>query len=323
MHTTGRELQYAREQRGLSAETIAQRTRFKLYRIVALEQGDFDNLPHGIYLDAIVRAYAHEVGIDPEPMVERVRAERGKRPGDLPIPFEEPVDFAPASPLMPSQPQTAEPSRTVIALSGLALFALLGWGAYLYEATDAAKRNIPGKIYAALTARVDRQAAPMRFAPDPVPTSTVPASTVTAQNAVRVTNAPRPAPPRQETTVALEDVTGSWRLATQVESSSYARYEGMLLGYELDLQQEGDRVSGVGRKIIENGRGIYSRGQTPIAISGAVEGDQLMLSFVEGGAQRSSRGAFVLQRQEDGTLRGRFTSNAAKSAGSAEARRVS
>ena len=98
--------------------------------------------------------------------------------------------------------------------------------------------------------------------------------------------------------------------------------KGLLLGYELRLDQDGNRITGVGRKITENGSGIYSRGQTPIAISGIVDGDRLMLTFVEGGAKRTSRGAFVLQQAQDGTLRGRFTSNAAGSSGTAEARRL-
>ncbi len=272
MPQTGSELRFAREQAGLSAEMIAQRTKFKLYRIVALEEGDFYNLPHGPHLDAIVRAYANEVGIDPEPMVERVRAERGTRPGDGPIQRYEPVDFERRN-VAVQVAETVEPSRGTIVFSALALLALLGWGSYLYEASGAAKRDIPGKMYAALT----------------------------GQSHTQVT--------------ASQDVTGSWRLATQVESSKYSHYEGLLLGYELRLDQNGERVTGVGRKIAENG-------QTPIAISGVVDGDRLMLTFIEGGAQRTSRGAVVLQRQQDGTMRGRFTTNAAGSSGSAEARRV-
>lgn len=323
MPKTGRELRCAREGAGLSAEVLAQRTKFKLYRIVALEYGDFDSLPQGVYLDAIVRAYAHEVGIDPEPMVERVRMERGKRPGDSPIPFQDHVDFerpraaevfpvvAHNVPVAAHIKEAAEPSRRTVAVFGLALLALLGWGSYIYEASGAAKRDIPGTIYAALTGRGDSQAAP-------------PDATALAPNTMHVSKATQPdEPERVHTTTATNDVTGSWRLATQVESSSYARYEGLLLGYELELEQDGDRVTGVGRKVIENGRGIYSRGQTSIAISGIVDGDRLMLTFIEGGAQRSSRGAFVLQQEQDGTLRGRFTTNAAGSSGSAEARRVS
>lgn len=319
MSNTGRELRDAREQAGLSAEMVAQRTKFKLYRIVALDNGDFANLPEGTYLDAIVRAYALEVGIDPEQMVERVRAERGKRPGDAPTAGHEPVDFERRD--APQIAETGEPSRATVALSALLLLALLGWGSYLYEASGAAKRDIPGKMYAALTGRAQAQVSPLSANPRPVPPEAIvlPPQIVPGNGVVAATNEPER---KRATAASHEDVTGSWRLATQVESSKYARYEDLLLGYELELEQDGDRVSGVGRKIVENGTGIYSRGQTPIAISGIADGDRLMLTFIEEGAQRSSRGAFVLRREQDGTLRGRLTTNAAGSAGSAEARRV-
>ena len=85
--TVGTELKHARENAGLSPEQISERTKIQLYKIDSLENGTFELLPQGIYLDGIVRAYAQQVGIDPEPMVERVRLERGKLPGDSEIPF--------------------------------------------------------------------------------------------------------------------------------------------------------------------------------------------------------------------------------------------
>ncbi len=332
MQKTGSELRFSREWAGLTAEMVAQRTKFKLYRILALEEGDFDSLPHGPHLDAIVRAYATEVGIDPEPMVARVRAERGTRPGDELMTAHEPVDFERRSvaddvpvgvetaPIPADPVKTVEPTRRTIVFSALALLALLGWGSYLYEASGAAKRDIPGKMYAVLTGQAQTENAPVSENSDPIEpqAAPLPPQVVPGPGIVSATMEPE----RERATVASHDVTGTWRLATQVESSQYSRYKGLLLGYEVRLDQSGDRVTGVGRKIAENGDGIYSRGQTPIAISGVVDGDRLMLTFVEGGARRTSRGAFVLQPEQDGTLRGRFTSNAAGSSGSAEARRV-
>ena len=95
--TVGTEFRQAREQAGLSAEQIGNRIKVQLYKIEALENNDFDSLPQGIYLDGIVRAYAREVGIDPEPMVERVRRQRGKLPGDWEVPFAAPIDLRDAS----------------------------------------------------------------------------------------------------------------------------------------------------------------------------------------------------------------------------------
>ncbi len=118
-------------------------------------------------------------------------------------------------------------------------------------------------------------------------------------------------------------MAGSWTLKTQVESSSYSRYEGLQLGYEIRLDQKGDRVTGSGKKITENGNDIDPSGQTPLSLSGTIAGDRLTLNFVERGARRATRGKFVLILDEAGRLRGRFSSTAAQSSGLVEADRAS
>ena len=95
--TVGTVLKQAREQAGLSAEQISERTKIQLYKIEALEEDDFSRLPEGIYLDGIIRAYSREVGINSEAMVARARIERGKRPGDWEVPFSAPIDLRGAS----------------------------------------------------------------------------------------------------------------------------------------------------------------------------------------------------------------------------------
>jgi hypothetical protein len=94
------------------------------------------------------------------------------------------------------------------------------------------------------------------------------------------------------------------------------------LGYDLTLEQDGDRVSGVGRKISENGAGIGRRAQTPLTVSGTIEGDRLKLDFVERGTRRATQGTFELLLDESGVLRGSFSSTAARSSGAVEAHRV-
>jgi hypothetical protein len=250
-----------------------------------------------------------------------------------------------------------------MAFALLALLAVLGWGAYFYQAARGAQRDTAGKNYMELPAQAAPGAAPIAFTetavadaqepaepepeleldPEPEPAAPVsetntPRRRASIENSARRSAAPRstarppiataqpsadPAPLTEaDSGTATEvELTGSWRLATQVQSSSVPRYAGLLLGYELQLEQDGDRVTGVGRKVIENGSGIDSRGQTPIAVNGVVEGDRLTLNFVEGGTQRPSQGTFTLTRN-GGLLRGRFTSDAARSAGTVEARRV-
>jgi cytoskeletal protein RodZ len=134
----------------------------------------------------------------------------------------------------------------------------------------------------------------------------------------------RPASPANATNARGAErvaIAGFWTLDTRVEASSVRDFEGLQLGYRLELQQDGSRVSGRGIKTIENGKTIGSRGQTPITVVGRIEKNRLMLSFIESGSQRESAGKMILELHEDGVLRGRFSSDAARSTGTVEARR--
>jgi cytoskeletal protein RodZ len=409
--TAGSELRQARERAGLSAEDISERTKIQLHRVEALERGDFSELPQGIYLDGIVRAYAHEVGIDPDPMVERVRVERGQLPGDWEVPFDAPIELYPKSSpdvrvLEPvagddnlddfdaeedlARAQTAAAAAAEraearqsrrkygLAIPLLAMIAAAGWGAYLGErhsvhrdetteaseerdANTAATPPLPdresqpeagqspaanetpselsqdtsGPSYTsspqarATSGTVDRPTAPPAWTRPETPgrnrrTANQP-QPAAPQGEPAATQAQPPAPvpaERSEAPSSVPDVTGSWRLATQIESTSYAAYSGLRLGYEMRLEQEGARVTGTGRKVSENGNGIGRRAQTPVTVSGTIEGDRLTLNFVEQGTRRATQGKFVLLVDDERTLRGRFSSDAARSSGRVEAHRV-
>lgn len=101
-----------------------------------------------------------------------------------------------------------------------------------------------------------------------------------------------------------------------------AAFENMNLGFRLQLQQEGDRITGRGLKWMENGKLIPERSRTPIVIEGLRRGNRLELRFTEHGTARTSTGTFVMDVGDDGTLRGQFASTSANSSGSTMARRV-
>ncbi len=73
--TVGVRLREARERRGVSLQQIAAKTRISLMSLEALERSDLARLPGGIFTRAFIRAYAHEVGLDPERMIEEFVAE--------------------------------------------------------------------------------------------------------------------------------------------------------------------------------------------------------------------------------------------------------
>jgi len=69
----GAELAQARAQRGMSLEEVARRTKIGIDALKAIERGDVATLPGGLYTRAFLRAYAHEVGCDPDDIVRRYR----------------------------------------------------------------------------------------------------------------------------------------------------------------------------------------------------------------------------------------------------------
>jgi transcriptional regulator with XRE-family HTH domain len=65
----GRRLRDQRERRGLTLEAIADSTKIKASCLAALERGDIDPWPSGLFRRAYFRAYAAEVGVAPEPLM--------------------------------------------------------------------------------------------------------------------------------------------------------------------------------------------------------------------------------------------------------------
>ena len=120
----------------------------------------------------------------------------------------------------------------------------------------------------------------------------------------------------------VSDLSGAWHVTNRVEAADYERYKNMTLGFHLTLRQRGTQVAGEGYKRSENGKPLQARRRTPIVVEGHLDGERLVLNFTERGAARTSAGRFVLHRAEDGSLRGRFTSDAARSSGSSIAIRA-
>ena len=65
----GARLRQRREAQGIALETIAYETKIKLSLLQGLERDDVSHWPGGLFGRAFVRAYAKEVGLDPESAV--------------------------------------------------------------------------------------------------------------------------------------------------------------------------------------------------------------------------------------------------------------
>ena len=111
-------------------------------------------------------------------------------------------------------------------------------------------------------------------------------------------------------------------MTNRIEQSNLDSFNDLTLDFRLQLDQNGNRVRGQGVKWKENGRTVGARARRPISVDGTIEEGRLALTFTEEGLRRTSHGSFEMQLAEDGSLRGRFSSDAAQSSGSSQAVRM-
>jgi cytoskeletal protein RodZ len=62
-----------RSTKGISLQEISENTKIKVSTLQALEEGEFDRLPGGIYNISYLRQYARAIGADEAPLVEMYR----------------------------------------------------------------------------------------------------------------------------------------------------------------------------------------------------------------------------------------------------------
>lgn len=80
MDDFGGKLRQARERRGISLRQIAASTKISAAALEALERNDISKLPGGIFSRAFVRAYAVEVGLDPDDTVKEFLSRFNQEP---------------------------------------------------------------------------------------------------------------------------------------------------------------------------------------------------------------------------------------------------
>jgi hypothetical protein len=198
-------------------------------------------------------------------------------------------DIAPAAPrTAPSAPAAPE-HRTAPSASG------------------SARPSAPGELRRDLAGAADgRGGGPVAPAPS------APSASASA----------RPVPPGELRRDLADGLTGAWSLTARIEASDAEAFNNLNLAYRIQLQQDGDRITGRGLKWMENGKAIPARSQTPIEVEGIRRGDRVELRVTEHGLERPGTGTFVFDVGADGTLRGQFASTSDNSSGSSIARRV-
>lgn len=116
------------------------------------------------------------------------------------------------------------------------------------------------------------------------------------------------------------NLTGQWKVINTVEKTSYRSFTNLELGFRLRINQTGTHFTAEGEKVSENGRILPATGQTPICLTGSIDGDRVEATFVEQGVRRKTGGRFVWRIENAGAgLTGRFVSTAARSTGTSAA----
>src|SRR2546430_11869139 len=87
----GGDLRRARTARHLSLAEVSNRTKINGSLLRAIEDNRFDRVPPGLFTRGYLRAYAREVELDPETIVDRYRAEFEVQPVPDEPPSSEPV----------------------------------------------------------------------------------------------------------------------------------------------------------------------------------------------------------------------------------------
>src|SRR5512140_2524593 len=78
--TVGEKLRDAREVRGLDLYRVERDTKIRHKFLVALEAGDYADLPGDVYARGFLRNYATYLGLDPDEIVEEWRSEFSAAP---------------------------------------------------------------------------------------------------------------------------------------------------------------------------------------------------------------------------------------------------
>jgi hypothetical protein len=126
----------------------------------------------------------------------------------------------------------------------------------------------------------------------------------------------------QSTQSDVQDLTGQWHIINTVDKTAYQSFQNMQIGFRLKIQQKGNDFTAIGEKVSENGRALPTRSRTPIHVTGSIDGDNVVATFVEDGSMRKTNGRFSWRLQnENASLTGTFVTAAANSSGKSAATR--
>ena len=182
----GLQLSEARQRQNLTLADISRTTKIPVHLLEAIERNDIDHLPQGFFTRAFVRAYAKEVGVDAELLVNSIEESEVER-----VPIEHPAANVPID--------ERHSSRSFVAVAALCAACAV------YYSGFASKTGAPETppVAVASTTQPLPQAAVVAAAIPPCVAAPPPVVTVTAarraplppkENLATVSSEPEPAP---------------------------------------------------------------------------------------------------------------------------------
>jgi cytoskeletal protein RodZ len=190
----GAYLQRHREERGLTLEDVEQVTRIRKGYLVALEAGNWDALPPGVYTRGLLKMYARSLGVKPNGVLRMYVKER---PSEARLP----------EPQLISRPLVTEPRVSFETLYSAAVLvlaaALFGWMivTQLWPRIEASRQPPPAATAAAVAAAV--------AAGQPSPTAEPGGLTVSQQRDTRPTQPPQIRPTARNVVAAVSPTPGA------------------------------------------------------------------------------------------------------------------
>ena len=119
LHNTGELLRRAREQKNLSLEDIAKKTRIPHRHLASIESGDFDALPGRTYAIGFAKSYARTVGLSDASIGSQLRTEMDEQGHG--------AYQAESSGYAPANPSSIPPLYLAWTAAGIGVLVLVGY----------------------------------------------------------------------------------------------------------------------------------------------------------------------------------------------------
>lgn len=220
-----------REERGWTLEDVEAQTRIRKRYIVAMEAGDWDSLPPGVYTRGLLRNYARALGVSVNSVLRMYVKER-------------PSEARPAEPQLISQPLTNEPRISFeLVLAGILLVVAVGLIAWVLGT------QLPTYLGTSATAETVLEADPTLVVAAPASSATP--SPTSRLSGRRVTAVPQSGDTEASDPAAPEDGAPERQDAPTARATAAATVTGTLQAGTLEAGVEPE-----GTPDIEPGNGL-------------------------------------------------------------------